>query len=107
MIYDCFSFYNEFDLLELRLATLYDHVDAFIISEGTCTYSGKDKPFYYHEAKEKCGKYWDKVHYVEAQLDRSCGNRMRERLQKDALKQQLQLMNNIYPDLPPKNDNII
>ena len=29
-IYDCFPFYNELDLLELRLEELYDHVDKFL-----------------------------------------------------------------------------
>ena len=30
-IYDCFTFYNEFELLELRLKALWDVVDRFVI----------------------------------------------------------------------------
>jgi len=38
-IYDCFSFFNELDLLEIRLQELYDHVDYFVISEANKTHS--------------------------------------------------------------------
>jgi hypothetical protein len=34
-IYDCFTFYNELDLLELRLEELYDHVDHFVLVEAS------------------------------------------------------------------------
>ena len=33
-IFDCFTFYNEFDILELRLQELWDTVDTFIIAEA-------------------------------------------------------------------------
>ena len=32
-IVDCFPYFNEKELLELRINLLYDHVDKFIISE--------------------------------------------------------------------------
>ena len=32
-IYDCFNFYNEMDLLELRFNELYDVVDHFVLVE--------------------------------------------------------------------------
>ena len=34
MIYDCFSFFNELDLLEIRLNVLKDVVDRFVIVEA-------------------------------------------------------------------------
>ena len=40
-IYDCFTFYNELDLLELRLRETYDHVDVFVIAEATRTFQGR------------------------------------------------------------------
>ena len=40
MIYDCFIFNNEIDLLELRLSILDDVVDKFVIIEGDKTFSG-------------------------------------------------------------------
>ena len=41
-VYDCFTFFNEVELLELRLATLYDYVDFFVIIEAASTFTGKD-----------------------------------------------------------------
>ncbi|MEK9652856.1 MAG: beta-1,4-mannosyl-glycoprotein beta-1,4-N-acetylglucosaminyltransferase, partial [Betaproteobacteria bacterium] len=42
-VYDCFSYFNEDMLLELRLETLWDHVDIFVISEATYTHRGLDR----------------------------------------------------------------
>ena len=44
-IYDCFTFYNEFDLLELRLTELYNYVDYFVIVEADTTFTNRPKPF--------------------------------------------------------------
>lgn len=46
MIYDCFSFFNELDLLEIRLNVLKDVVDRFVLVEAGETHAGKPKPFY-------------------------------------------------------------
>jgi beta-1,4-mannosyl-glycoprotein beta-1,4-N-acetylglucosaminyltransferase len=43
-IYDCFTFFNEVELLNFRLDYLCDTVDYFIITEGKATFSGKEKP---------------------------------------------------------------
>ena len=50
-IYDCFQFYNELDLLEIRLEVLYDHVDYFVISETNKTHSNKGKKMFFLENK--------------------------------------------------------
>ena len=63
-IYDCFQFFNELDLLELRLELLYDHVDYFVISETNRTHSDLEKPLFFLENKEKYEKYLDKIIYV-------------------------------------------
>ena len=60
-IYDCFTFYNEFELLELRLELLYPVVDHFVICECNKTLRGDDKPFYFAENKERFTKYLDKI----------------------------------------------
>ena len=44
MIYDCFTFFNELDLLEIRLNILNDVVDKFVIIESTKNHAGKEKP---------------------------------------------------------------
>jgi len=60
-IYDCFNFFNELDILELRLNILYDHVDYFVIVESDMTHSGEKKPFYLEENKDRFAKFWDKI----------------------------------------------
>ena len=42
-IIDCFIFYNELDMLELRLTELNDIVDYFVLVECTKTHSNSDK----------------------------------------------------------------
>ena len=64
-IYDCFPFFNELDLLEIRLELLYDVVDYFVISECDYTFSGLSKPFYFEENKDKFSKYIDKIIHIK------------------------------------------
>ncbi|MDA1198306.1 MAG: hypothetical protein O3B80_04415, partial [Proteobacteria bacterium] len=42
-IYDCFQYFNEDHMVELRLNILNDQVDYFIISESTKTHQGEAK----------------------------------------------------------------
>lgn len=53
MIYDCFLFYDELLLLEVRLKTLADIVDKFILVESTHTFSGHDKRLHYNMVKDE------------------------------------------------------
>jgi beta-1,4-mannosyl-glycoprotein beta-1,4-N-acetylglucosaminyltransferase len=63
-IYDCFNFFNELDILEIRLNILYDYVDYFVIVESDLTHSGEKKSFYYEENKNRFNKFSDKIiHY--------------------------------------------
>ena len=61
MIYDCFQFFNELDLLSLRLNVLDPIVDMFVISESTVTFSGQPKPLYYKDNKELFQKFNHKI----------------------------------------------
>jgi len=63
-IVDCFIFYNELDMLEYRLSTLYDIVDYFIICEASVTFVGRPKPFFYLENKERYARFADKIIHV-------------------------------------------
>ncbi len=46
MTYDCFTLFNELDLLEIRLSILDEYVDYFVLCESVETFSGKRKPLY-------------------------------------------------------------
>ncbi len=64
MIYDCFSFFNELDLLEIRLNTLDKVVDKFILAESPFTHTGNPKPLYYAENKARFAKFNDRIIHV-------------------------------------------
>jgi len=49
VIWDSFIFFNEFELLELRLNELDGLVDRYVICEATLTHAGKRKPLHYAE----------------------------------------------------------
>ena len=63
MIYDLFMFNGELDILEIRLNILDEHVDAFVLAESRQTFSGKPKPLYYEENKERFANWNDKIIY--------------------------------------------
>ena len=50
-IYDTFIFYNEIELLEIRLNELTNVVDQFLLVEADKTFTYKDKPLYYFERR--------------------------------------------------------
>jgi len=53
MIYDCFTFFNELELLELRMSVMGDAVDYFVLVESTRTFTGKPKELFYENNKDK------------------------------------------------------
>jgi beta-1,4-mannosyl-glycoprotein beta-1,4-N-acetylglucosaminyltransferase len=63
-IYDCFTFFNELEILKIRLEELYDEVDYFVIVEATKTFSGNAKPLFYSDNLNAFEKYKDKVIHV-------------------------------------------
>lgn len=63
-IYDCFIFYNELELLEIRLTELYDHVDKFVLVESRETFRGNLKPLFFEENKHLFEKFLDKIIHV-------------------------------------------
>jgi beta-1,4-mannosyl-glycoprotein beta-1,4-N-acetylglucosaminyltransferase len=66
MIYDCFTFFNELELLELRLHELAGVVDKFVLVEATKTHSNKPKPLYFQENRSRFGEFQDKIIHVIA-----------------------------------------
>lgn len=63
-IVEGFTFYNELDILQLKLAELYNVIDYFIIVEATTTHSGNDKELYFKNNKKKFTKYLDKIIHI-------------------------------------------
>jgi len=63
-IFDAFSFFNELDLLEIRLNELSDVVDKFVLIEATKTHSGRFKPLYYKTNRTRYTKFHDKIIHI-------------------------------------------
>jgi beta-1,4-mannosyl-glycoprotein beta-1,4-N-acetylglucosaminyltransferase len=63
-IYDCFTFFNELDILELRLQELDSVVDFFVLAEATRTFSYDPKPLYFAENKERFKRFLPKIIHV-------------------------------------------
>lgn len=63
-IYDCFLFFNELDLLEIRLNVLNSVVDYFVIVESTVTFSGKSKKLFFDENKNNFKDFEDKIIHI-------------------------------------------
>ena len=61
-IYDCFQFYDEEMLLDLRLNILNNYVDKFIITEANYSHNGKAKKLIFDINKFK--KFKDKIIYI-------------------------------------------
>jgi len=87
-IYDCFLFFNELEVLQIRLDELYESVDYFVIVESVETFRGNPKPLIFSNNQHLFKKYadkiihvalherqetqnpWDREHYQRAQISR-------------------------------------
>jgi hypothetical protein len=89
MIYDCFTFFNEFELLELRLRELDNLVDKFVLVESTKTHPGHPKPLHFAQNRERYSAYADKIiHVVVDDMpggDEPRDHWVRERFQRNAI----------------------
>lgn len=66
-VVDCFTFFNELDLLEFRLRLLDKYVDVFVIAESNLTFSGVSKPCNYVLHKSRFSAWAHKIVYIPVQ----------------------------------------
>ena len=69
MVYDLIPFFNEIDILKLRLGVLDPYVDKFIIEEATTTFSGEKKELCFEKNKELFRDYLEKIVYIVVDRD--------------------------------------
>ena len=67
-IYDCFQYFNEDHIVDLRLNILNEYVDYFVISESTKTHQGEDKKLNFDIKNFK--KYKNKIKYIVADYEK-------------------------------------
>jgi beta-1,4-mannosyl-glycoprotein beta-1,4-N-acetylglucosaminyltransferase len=61
---DAFIFFDELELLLLRLTELESVVDYFVIVESDLTFTGTRKPLYFAECKHLFADYSDRIIHV-------------------------------------------
>ena len=95
MIIDCFTFWKELDILEIRLNELYPIVDKFVLVEASRTQSLLEKPFFFEENKERYSKFLDKIIHikVEDSPDNSSNLWNMENFQRNCISRGLQQIN--------------
>ena len=64
-IYDCFQYFNEDEMVDLRLNVLHNYVDYFIISESTRSHQGKIKKINFNI--NNFPKFKDKIKFIVAE----------------------------------------
>lgn len=64
MVYDCFPFFNELDILKLRLNILDPYVDRFVIEEARYTFSGMEKELCFEKHKDMFREFLHKIDYI-------------------------------------------
>jgi len=71
-VVDAFYFFNELELLEIRLNVLDPYVDQFVVVEATETFSGNAKPLVFQENRARFARFDDKiVHLVTSDTPKS------------------------------------
>ena len=63
-VFDCFPFFNELDVLDMRLNILNEHVDYFVLVESKRSHQKKPKQLYYEKNKHLFEKFNKKIIHI-------------------------------------------
>ena len=86
MVIDCIPFFNELDILKLRLHILDPLVDWFVIEEATHTFSGLPKELCFEKNKEMFEEFLPKITYlIVDNSPEEISTHERDKFQKNAL----------------------
>lgn len=84
MIYDTFLFFNELEMLDIRLHVHDPHVDRFVLVESRHTFSGKPKPLHFYENTHLFSPFLNKMEHIIVDKTPMPDPWENERLQRDA-----------------------
>jgi len=90
MIKDCFPYFNERELLELRVNLLKDQIDEFVICEANRTHSGIPKEYTLEKTIDELGLPKHKIRVIKVELpDKEAvpDDYNRERMQRNSASQ--------------------
>lgn len=60
-IFDCFTYFNEEEILKIRLNETGDLVDKIVVVEGLQTFTGVDKPLYFDDIGDWINRWHKKI----------------------------------------------
>jgi hypothetical protein len=83
MIVDCFTFFNELDMLEYRLNVI--PADKFVLVEATKTFSGNPKELFYEKNKSRFARWADKIIHIVVEFPETGDAWARESFQRNAI----------------------
>lgn len=84
---DCFPYFNEKELLELRYHLLKDYFDFFVVTDANRTHTGDPKPFTVKDTIKELGLDESKFQVIEVDLpskEEEPDDHVRERMQRNA-----------------------
>ena len=91
MVVDCFPFFNELDILKLRLAVLSPFVDRFVIEESAETFAGTPRELLFEKHRELFSEYLPKITYIPVtERIQDVTTHERDKFQKNHLAQGMQ-----------------
>lgn len=64
MLIDTFMFYNELDILELRLSVLDEYVDRFVLVEAEVNHVGGSKELFFQNNRDRFAKWLPKIQHI-------------------------------------------
>lgn len=86
MVYDCFPFFNELDILKMHLSIMDPLVDRFVIEEARYTFSGQEKELCFEANKGMFEPWLDKIDYIVVdECEESLETHERDKFQKNHL----------------------
>ncbi|WP_422720633.1 hypothetical protein [Flavobacterium sp.] len=91
-IFDCFTYFNEQDMLRIRLEELGDVVDYFVVVEASQTFTGISKPFYFDNLPGWINKWKEKIIRVKIDFPTEANSSwLKEYYQRNAIAEGLTL----------------
>lgn len=83
-------FFNELDVLEIRLKELWNTVDYFVIAESNLSHSGKPKEYIFEKNKDRFSNYMSKIRHIKVDdMPDTNDSWVREKFQRKALERGL------------------
>ena len=90
-VVDVVPFFDEIDLLEIRLNVLHSAVDYFVISEYDYSFAGLEKPYNLQKSLHKFSKFSSKIIYIREKQSKILSSFENDDLQKNSIKKHLKM----------------